>query len=79
MSDRRDRSEIMALAAMYLDTTRCVGGHMVHSGYVCTWCNSRQPTGRSGYCAKEAIIAPETEFEDLPSIGRRKWKEEDRS
>jgi hypothetical protein len=51
-SPRRDREEKLALASIYLNTSRCLGGHVVNSGYVCPWCKSNQP---SAICFKEKV------------------------
>ena len=41
---QRDRNEKLIVASLYLDTVRCVGGHIVHRGYVCPHCNSTEPS-----------------------------------
>ena len=44
--------ELRKLAEIYLTTTVCAGNHLVHSGYVCPWCDSDDP---SGVCHKEKV------------------------
>lgn len=50
--ERRDRKEILELAAMFLPYAECAGEHMIHKGYVCPWCESNSP---DRYCAKEKV------------------------
>ena len=54
-SERRDRQELLELANVYVDYTRCAGDHLVHRGYVCIRCDSSNP---STYCAKEKVGSP---------------------
>lgn len=44
MSDRSDRKELMILADVYLDVTRCVKGHVIMRGLVCLHCDSGCPS-----------------------------------
>ena len=60
--DRRDREESRLLLEIYgrprwiLSESRCIGGHLTHSGYCCPWCNSDDP---GSYCLKENVGNPD--------------------
>lgn len=49
---RRDTKEILELAGIYLPMSRCLGGHLVHSSYVCPRCESNNP---DTICFKEKV------------------------
>lgn len=56
--DRQDSEDVKRLAYSYLQLTRCVGGRLRVSGYVCTHdgCTSDNP---SNYCqAPKACLKP---------------------
>jgi hypothetical protein len=50
--ETRDRNEAAANAYDFLNLTRCVGGHVIASGFRCTHCESYEP---SRICIKEKI------------------------
>ena len=56
VSDRQRKEELLELAQMYLPTTLCLGQHLVHSGYVCPWCDSNNPRT---ICFKEKLRSKE--------------------
>lgn len=54
--DRRDREESRLLWEIYGSESRCIGVHLIHSGYCCPWCNSDDP---GSYCLKENVGNPD--------------------
>lgn len=73
MGKRRDTNELLQLADIYLDYTRCIGGHLVHSRYCCTWCGSTDPSSaREGICWKEKVRGPEHQPKDYKDPKTRK-------
>ena len=54
--ERRDSRERRHLWELYGSESRCVGGHLTHSGYVCPWCDSDDP---GSYCLKEKVGNPD--------------------
>ena len=54
--ETRDRKEAALVAEVYLNLTRCVGGHIIAAEFMCPHCGSFDPPRE---CGKEKIAPPQ--------------------
>lgn len=72
--EAKDMQDVCAAAHRFLSMTRCVGGRMVATGYICPHCLSFQPTGNHGYCIDKGVCGANAVIKELPHLGRgRTW------
>lgn len=61
-SQAQDTRDLAYLAQLYVNTVRCLGGRIIAQGYVCTHCDSMEP---SDLCHNKKLRTSEVEIQDF--------------